>query len=116
MSSLRQLQSLHVRCVGKLIEFATVGGYELTWSETYRTPEQAILNAHNGSGIVHSLHLLRLAVDLNLFRDGVLLETVEDYSPLGGFWKALDPLCCWGGDFVTRPDADHFSITWQGVK
>lgn len=114
--SLRELQSLHVRCVAKLIQWATDQGYELTWSETYRTPEQALLNAQSGKGIVHSLHLLRLAVDLNLFRDGTLLKTVEDYRPLGTYWKTLDPLCRWGGDFVTRPDADHFSLEFQGVK
>ena len=116
MKTLRQLQSDHVRYVGKLIEFAYSNGYELTWSETYRTPEQAMINAANGSGIVHSLHLIRLAVDLNLFKDGTLLSSVEDYRPLGGFWKSLDPLCCWGGDFTTRPDADHFSLTFQGIK
>lgn len=115
MSSLRQLQSLHVRCVAKLIEWATTAGYELTWSETYRTPEQAMINAANGSGIVHSLHLIRLAVDLNLFKDGVNLTSLEDYRPLGEYWKTLDPLCRWGGDFQ-RVDADHFSITFQGVQ
>lgn len=114
--SLRELQSLHVRCVAKLIEFATEKGYGLTAGEWLRTPEQAMINAANGAGIVHSLHLIRLAVDLNLFRDGALLSTVEDYRPLGEYWKTLDPLCCWGGDFTTRPDADHFSITFQGVK
>ncbi len=116
MTSLRQMQSLHVRLVAKLIEWATANGYELTWSETYRTPEQAMINAANGAGIVHSLHLVRLAVDLNLFKDGALLTTVEDYRPLGDFWKTLDPLCRWGGDFTTRPDSDHFSLAWQGVQ
>lgn len=34
VSSLRQLQSAHVRYTAKLIEFATSAGYELTWGET----------------------------------------------------------------------------------
>jgi D-alanyl-D-alanine carboxypeptidase len=116
MSSLRELQSRHVLYTGKLIDWATQNGYELTWGETLRTPAQAMINAANGSGITHSLHLIKLAVDLSLFKDGVLLESVDDYRPLGEYWKSLDPLCCWGGDFATRPDADHFSITWQGVR
>lgn len=109
------MQSLHVRYVGQLIDWATKAGYELTWGETYRTPEQALINAANGSGIVHSLHLIRLAVDLNLFKDGQLLQAVEDYQPLGEHWESLDPLCCWGGRFH-RVDVFHFSLTWQGVK
>ena len=115
MSLLRQLQSKHVRMTGKLIEFATLNGYELTWGETLRTPEQAMLNAHSGAGIAHSLHLIKLAVDFALFKDGALLESVEEYRPLGEFWESLDPLCCWGGRFQ-RVDADHFSITFQGVR
>lgn len=116
MSTLRELQSLHVCYTGRLIEFCNEKGYQLTWSETYRTPEQAMMNAQNGSGITHSLHLIRLAVDLNLFKDGQLLSSVEDYKPLGEFWKSLDPRCCWGGDFQSLPDADHFSLTWNGVR
>ncbi len=115
MSTLRQLQSQHVRCTAKLIEWATEKGYEMTAGEWLRTPEQAMINAQNGSGIVHSLHLIRLAVDLNLFKDGALLSTKEDYQPLGDYWCSLDPLCRWGGNFQ-RVDADHFSITYEGVQ
>lgn len=116
MNTLRELQSLHVSCTAKLIARFEELGYQFTWGETLRTPEQAMHNAANGSGIAHSLHLIKLAVDLALFKDGALLSSVDDYRPLGEYWKTLDPLCCWGGDFTTRPDADHFSITWQGIK
>jgi hypothetical protein len=115
MSTLRDLQSKHVRYTGQLIAFATEQGYELTWGETLRTPEQAMHNAATGAGISNSLHLIKLAVDLSLFKDGVFLTTVEDYKPLGEYWESLDPLCSWGGRF-TRPDADHFAITYQGVR
>lgn len=114
--TLRELQSLHVSCTAKLLVWGESQGYQFTWGETLRTPEQAMHNAATGAGIAHSLHLVKLAVDLALFKDGVLLQTVEDYRPLGEYWKALHLLCCWGGDFTTRPDADHFSVTWQGVK
>lgn len=116
MSSLRELQSLHVSCTAKLVVWGEAKGYQFAWGETLRTAAQAMINAANGSGITHSLHLVKLAVDLSLFKDGVLLESVEDYRPLGEYWKTLDPLCRWGGDFVTRPDADHFSITFQGIQ
>ena len=66
--TLSEKQRLFTRLVGKLIEFSYEAGYELTFSEAYRTPEQAALNAKKGSGIANSLHTQRLAVYLNLFR------------------------------------------------
>lgn len=116
MSALRKLQSAHVRYTGKLIEFATLHGYELTWGQTLRTQAEADANAAKGSGISHSLHLLKLAVDFALFKDDVNLTGLEDFRFLGECWESFDPLCCWGGRFTTRPDADHFSITYQGIK
>lgn len=115
MSALRDQQSKFVVLVAKLIEWSTTNGYELTFSEAWRSPEEAMIHAKDGSGIVNSLHLVRLAVDLNLFKDGMNLTSKEDFAPLGAFWKTLDPLCCWGGDFQ-RPDSDHFSMTWHGIK
>ena len=113
--NLRQLQSLHVKLTAQLISWAYSQGYELTWGETLRTQTEANLNAQQGDGIKNSLHLSKLAVDLSLFKNGVFLTHKEDYAPLGAYWKSLNPLCCWGGDF-SRTDSDHFSITYNGVK
>lgn len=106
-------QRAFVPMVAKLIEWAYANGYELTFSEAWRSQEEAALNAQKGTGVVNSLHCLRLAVDLNLFRDKVLLQGLEDYRPLGDYWKSLGG--SWGGDFH-RPDADHFSLDWQGIR
>ncbi len=113
--TLIQKQQAFMRYLADLIMWATSHGYELTGGELYRTPEQAAWNAEHGTGIEHSLHISRLAIDLNLFQDGQLLTTVDDYRPLGEFWCTLDEDCCWGGEF-RRPDADHFSLSWGGVK
>lgn len=115
MSELRNKQHLHVSYVASLLIWGKAHGYKFTWGETLRTPEQAMHNAAVGAGISHSLHLIKLAVDLNAWKDGIQCLTVEDFRELGECWKSFDPLCCWGGDFHS-PDADHFSITWQGVK
>lgn len=104
---------MFVRLVGVLIEWAYVHGYEMTFGEAYRTPEQAALNAKSGKGIAKSLHTDRLAIDLNLFRDGVYLTNSEAHRPLGEFWESLDPLCTWGGRFG---DGNHYSITYNGKK
>lgn len=113
--TLRELQSLHVRLTAQLIEFAYKLGYELTWGQTVRTESEAESNAASGAGIKNSLHKVGLAVDLNLFKDGKWLSNSEDHKPLGDFWKTLNPLCCWGGDFQKK-DGNHYSITFNGVK
>lgn len=113
--TLREAQSLHVQLFAQLITWAYAQGFALTWGEAVRTQAQAIANAKTGAGIVHSEHLIRLAVDVNLFKDGVWLQHTEDHRPLGEFWKTLHPLCRWGGDFSSRPDGNHYSLIWQGV-
>ncbi len=99
--------------VGKLIAWATDHNYALTFGEAYRTPEQAELNAKKGIGIKNSLHLLKLAIDLNVFKDGKFAATVSDYEPLGVYWESIGGT--WGGRF-TSPDSDHFSLAHNGTK
>lgn len=127
------------RCLAQLYAKILADGYEFTLGEGYRTPEQAAINSLSltdrariramletkypilagaiGSsveiGIKNSVHREKLAQDLNLFKGDVFLDRLEDYRPLGEFWKGLHPLARWGGDFG---DADHFSFTYQGVK
>jgi hypothetical protein len=112
---LDEQQFLFPPLVAALVQWAYNAGYTLTEGEAYRTPEQAAWNAAHGSGIAESLHTLRLAHDFNLWKDGVLLTGLEDYRPIGEQWKSMHPLARWGGDF-TSPDADHFSLTWEGVS
>lgn len=119
--TLREKQSLHVRFVGLLIEFAYQNGYELTWGQTLRSKEEAARNAASGAGISNSLHNVGLAVDLNLFKDGRWLTDSESHRPLGDFWKSLHPECRWGGDFRDKhgrpkPDGNHYSIEFEGRK
>ncbi len=115
METLRQKQSRFVRLVGLLIEESYRQGFELTFAEAYRTPEQAKLNQQAGRGISNSLHTSRLAIDLNLFKDGVFLPDSTSHLPLGIFWESLAPDCRWGGRFK-RPDGNHYSIEHNGVK
>lgn len=98
-----------------LIKHALWLGFQVTFGEAFRTAEQAAWNAEHGLGIVKSLHRERLAIDLNLFKNGIFLKQSEDYLPLGEWWEAQDPLCCWGGRFK-KPDGNHFSLTRDGVR
>lgn len=114
--TLRQKQSAFVVLVAELILEAERMGYEITFGETYRTPEQAALNAKKGIGIANSLHTQRLAIDLNLFKDGRYLTSTEAHRPLGEWWEAQSGngvMCCWGGRFK---DGNHYSVEHQGRK
>jgi hypothetical protein len=114
MIPLSQLQQEFAQSAAKLIQQATTLGYGVTLGEAWRTTEQAQWNAAHGIGIVHSLHMERLAIDLNLFKDDVFLTTPDAYVQLGTWWKTLGANYRYGGDFATR-DYDHFSITPDGV-
>lgn len=115
MSELHDKQVKFMKLMPRLVDKAFELGYEVKGEELKRTQQQADANAASGAGIVHSLHLLSLAIDLSLFTDGNYLDGGQAYADLGAFWKTLDPDCCWGGDF-TKPDQDHYSITYQGIK
>jgi hypothetical protein len=106
---------LLAKLLPRLLDFIYERGDECEINEVVRTQAQAQANAASGAGIANSLHLLGLAVDLLMFVEGEYSTKLEDYRAAGEFWKTLDPLCCWGGDF-SKPDADHFSITHGGVK
>lgn len=112
--TLGEKQRLFAKMVGQLIDWAYANGFELTFGEAYRTPEQAALNAKTGAGIAKSLHTLRLAVDLNLFKDGQYQQDSAAYQKLGEFWESIGG--SWGGRFESRPDGNHFSLSHEGIR
>ena len=97
--------------LAKLITWTEENGYELSLGEAYRPPELAELYAKQGKGIKNSLHTQRLAIDLNLFRDGKYLSSTSDHEPLGVYWESLGG--SWGGRFN---DGNHYSLEHEGVK
>lgn len=113
--TLGEKQRRFAQLVGRLIDFAYSNGFELTFGEALRTDEQAAINAAKGIGIAKSNHRIKLAIDLNLFIEGAWQTNPDAYRPLGDYWKTLDPLCRWGGDFKMK-DAVHFSLEHEGVQ
>lgn len=109
------LQEEFAQSAARLIQKAAELGYGVTFGEAYRTPEQAALNAAKGSGIANSLHIERLAIDLNIFRDGVWLTDGSQYIDLGNWWLAQGPAYRWGQLF-THKDGNHFSISPDGKR
>ena len=104
--TLREKQSLFVRLVSKLIDWAHANGYELTYGDAYRDPRVPY-------GHIRSVHRKRLGIDLNLFLNGVYLDKTESHLPLGEFWESLHSLCRWGGRFE---DGNHYSLEHEGMK
>lgn len=111
--TLRQQQSLFARLVADLIIHAFELGYEITLGEAYRSREEAERLAKAGKGIVNSLHTSRLAIDVNLFRDGRYLSATESHRPLGEWWEQQHAGCRWGGRFQ-RSDGNHYEFRLTG--
>lgn len=111
--TLREARCLFTRLLVKLLEHAEFLGFEVAIGEVVRDARIAQLNAQSGKGIPNSLHLLGLAVDLNLYRGGAFLPNTPDHAQLGAYWKSLHPLCRWGGEF-SKPDGNHYSLSWEG--
>jgi hypothetical protein len=96
--------------VARLIFRATELGFTLTAGELYRTPEQQEIYLKTGrSSTMNSLHLKRLAVDFNIFKDGKLVGDKATLAPLGAYWESLNPLNSWGGNGKKLVDTPHFS-------
>lgn len=105
------LQEQFAQDAARLIQQAAVLGYTVTLGPAYREPAQAAVDAAAGSGIANSLHSERLAIDLNFFKSGVWVTDGSELADIGAWWKSLSPMHFWGGDFSTRPDGNHFSIS-----
>lgn len=116
--TLREKQSIFVGLVGRFIKDVDAIGYNLTFGECYRGPVEAERLSQLGLGIAGSLHTKRLAIDLNLFKNGRYLTVTEDYTPIGVIWESYSTNginCCWGGRFRNK-DGNHFSIEHGGKK
>ena len=109
--TLRERQSLFVMLLALLFAKASELHYEYTLGEAYRPPEMVDIYVADGRGSERSLHPLRLAIDLNLFKNGEYLSTTEDHRELGEYWESLHELCRWGGRFN---DGNHYSLEYEG--
>jgi hypothetical protein len=96
---MREKQSKFVLMIAKLINFAYDNGFKLTFGDAARMDRQG--HAKN------SKHYERLAIDLNLFKDGIYLLETKDHLQLGNFWESIGGT--WGGRF-NNPDGNHYEL------
>ncbi|MCP5014461.1 MAG: M15 family metallopeptidase [Ketobacter sp.] len=111
---LSEKQKLFTRLLPKLINYAHRKGYEITLGDAYRDPRVfGKIGKKKGYGKKYSNHKSRLAIDLNLFKNGRYLTKTSDHKLLGEYWEKLHPLTCWGGRF---DDGNHYSLEHEGRK
>ena len=107
-------QRLFTRLLANLLEFAHSRGYEITLGDAYRDQRvHGKVGEKKGYGHRSSCHKLRLAIDLNLFKNGIFLTSSDDHRELGQWWESLHPFCRWGGRFG---DGNHYSFEYKGFK
>ena len=105
---LRDEQMAFLKDVPKLLEFLWSKGFEVTGGELMRPQEMQDIYVKTGrSKTNHSNHLLKCAIDLNMFINGTLCVK-EQLIEVGAFWESLDPKNRWGGNFTTLNDTPHF--------
>lgn len=100
--TLRQKQSLFVLMITELLKHIEKSGYDVTFAEAYR---------RRGVGKEWSLHRKRLAIDLNLFKNGRYLTSTKSHERFGKVWETMGGT--WGGRFN---DGNHYSLEHRGVK
>ncbi len=105
--SLRERQSEFASKVPMLINKALELGYEVTLGDAYRDPRvHGSFGERKGYGESKSFHKLRLAIDINLYKEGKYLTKTEDHKVLGEYWESLGGT--WGGKF-SQADGNHYS-------
>lgn len=93
---LRRKQVEFMKALPLLINKAFSLGYEVTGGDLFR-------DSRCPYGSKSSKHSRRLAVDLNLFKDGKYLTKTEDHEELGEYWEEIGGI--WGGRFE---DGNHY--------
>jgi hypothetical protein len=92
--------------IAKLILYADSIGLPVTFGDAYRDKRlHGAMGVKQGYGEANSCHKLRLAVDLNIIKDGKLAPESE-YLKLQAYWREN-----LGGSKTIPGDANHFS--WQ---
>ena len=106
LSATQQLFTLNI---AKLIKYAHLMGFGLTFGHAWRSPEEQERLFHAGhSRTLDSQHQNRLAVDFKVFLNGRLCLDWQTIKILGDYWESLHPHNRWGGDWNGNGVKDGF--------
>lgn len=114
--TLGEKQEAFARLVPRLIDKAHELGFTVRIGDAFRDPRvfgYVGVNLAGAYGHPKSAHKQKMAIDLNLFRDGVFCALTSDHRTLGEWWEKQHPDARWGGRFQ---DGNHYSFEHEGVK
>lgn len=114
MAGIVEKQQAFAQAAAELIQQAHRMGYGVTLGDAFRDARVFGEFGHKaGYGRARSLHKMRLAIDLNLFKDGEYLGSTEAHRPLGEWWEQAysNHDAAWGGRFN---DGNHYSFRLWG--
>lgn len=107
--SLVQEQFQFIQDVAKLVDFCVKYGLVITAGEMYRPPEMQKIYVQTGrSKTMNSRHGMRLAIDLNFFKNGKLIYDIPTLTPVGKYWESLSPKNSAGMFWKSFKDVPHF--------
>ena len=102
--SLSATQQQFALSLAKLVIYADSIGLPVTFGDAYRDPRlHGAMGVKLGYGSANSCHKLRLAVDLNIIKNGALAPESE-YIKLQDYWRKN-----LGGSPMIPGDSNHFS-------
>lgn len=108
---LSEKQRAFMKLLPRLLDKLHEMGFEVTEGDGYRDPRvHGDLGVKQGYGHATSCHKVRLAIDLNLWKDGEYLEGSEAHRELGEWWEKQHELARWGGRFN---DGNHYSFAHE---
>ena len=112
-SSLVTAQAQFLKDAAQLIlHINSTPGWTCTGGELFRTPEQQkIYLAEGKSKTLASRHLVRQAIDLNIFHNGELTYAKADLQQFGDYWESISSKNRWGGNWKSFQDTPHFERT-----
>jgi hypothetical protein len=102
--TLGEKQEKFTLMIARLIIRAYQMGYQIRLGHALRCQDCK-------TGKAKSLHKDKLAMDINLFKNGVFLQKTSDHQPLGEEWESMGG--AWGGRFG---DGNHYSLEHEGRK
>lgn len=107
--TLGQKQELFAEMLAGFILWLYDSGYKVRIGEVWRPDEMQELYLGQGKSTVkHSRHQDKLAADLYITKNGVLLESKDSLQAIGDYWEKLNIHNKWGGNYKSFVDTPHF--------
>lgn len=104
---LREAQEIFALNIAQLIVIIFKHKFTCTLGEAWRPQWVAERYAKQGKGIRKSSHCNKLALDINLFKNGIWLKKTVSHEVFGGMWESMHPNNRWGGRYS---DGNHYEM------